>query len=152
MVQLFDSWVGWLGPADYAEYVLPYSQRIFQALRGRDVPLIHFGTTTAGILELMATAGADVMSVDWRIPLDAAWERVGTEVAIQGNLDPVTLLAPREVLRSRADDVLRRANGRPGHIFNLGHGLLPQPNPDEIAALVTYVHEQSQQYRQQGAA
>jgi len=152
VVQLFDSWVGWLGPADYAEYVLPYSQRIFQALRGRDVPLIHFGTTTAGILELMATAGADVMSVDWRIPLDAAWERVGTEVAIQGNLDPVTLLAPREVLRSRADDVLRRANGRPGHIFNLGHGLLPQTNPDEIAALVTYVHEQSQQYRQQGAA
>ncbi|HLF09289.1 MAG TPA: uroporphyrinogen decarboxylase [Dehalococcoidia bacterium] len=152
IVQLFDSWVGWLGPADYETYVLPYSRRIFEALRGQGVPLIHFGTTTAGILDLMASAGADVMSVDWRIPLDAAWKRVGMEIAIQGNLDPVSLLAPREVLWSRADDVLRRANGRPGHIFNLGHGLLPQTNPDEIAALVTYVHEQSQQYRSQGAA
>ena len=151
-VQLFDSWVGWLGPEDYMEYVLPYSRRIFAALQGRGASLIHFGTTTAGLLELMSTAGADVVSVDWRVQLDVAWQRLGDQIAIQGNLDPATLLAPRAVVQSRTDDILRRAGGRPGHIFNLGHGLLPQTNPDEIAALVAYVHERSALLHKAGTA
>jgi len=137
-VQLFDSWAGALGPEDYRDYVLPYSKRIFDALRGR-VPAIHFATESSGILELIAEAGGDVISVDWRIPLDAAWARVNRP--IQGNLDPAALLAPREHVLRRVDAVLKRAGGRPGHIFNLGHGVLPETPVETIAAVLDHVHK-----------
>ncbi|MBI2931469.1 MAG: uroporphyrinogen decarboxylase [Planctomycetes bacterium] len=143
MLQLFDSWVGTLGSDDYREYVLPYSKRIFDALRG-SVPIIHFATESAHLLELMTEAGGDVIGVDWRLPLDAAWSRIGKR-AIQGNLDPATLLAPREHLLRRADEVLRRAAGRPGHIFNLGHGVLPPTPVENVAALIEHVHARTAQ-------
>src|SRR5262245_54409452 len=125
IVQLFDSWVGCLSPSDYREYVLPYSRMVFQELKKQGVLSIHFGTGTADLLPWMREAGGDVMGVDWRTPLDEAWSRVGQEVGVQGNLDPVTLMAPWDVLRERAREILDRAGGRPGHIFNLGHGILP---------------------------
>jgi len=146
-LQLFDSWVGALGPTDYAEYVQPYTRRIFAALRGRDLPLIHFGTNTATLLHLMKDDGASVMGVDWRLPLDAAWERIGPSLGIQGNLDPTVLFAPRDVMESRADDVLRRAAGRPGHIFNLGHGLLPATPLDRVVQLAEFVRQRSDRCR-----
>jgi uroporphyrinogen decarboxylase len=146
-LQLFDSWVGALGPADYAEYVQPYTRRIFAALGGRGLPLIHFGTNTATLLDLMKDDGASVMGVDWRLPLDAAWERIGPSLGIQGNLDPTVLFAPRDVMESRADDVLRRAAGRPGHIFNLGHGLLPATPLDRVVQLAEFVRERSDRCR-----
>ncbi|MDQ3997735.1 MAG: uroporphyrinogen decarboxylase, partial [Gemmatimonadota bacterium] len=124
-LQLFDSWVGALSPQDYAEYVEPYSRRIFAALAPAGVPMIHFGTNTGGLLDLMKTDGASVIGVDWRIPLDEAWSRIGFHLGVQGNLDPAALLAPRALMEAKAFDVLQRAGGRPGHIFNLGHGLLP---------------------------
>jgi uroporphyrinogen decarboxylase len=142
-LQLFDSWVGALSPQDYAEYVEPYSRRIFGALAPAGLPMIHFGTNTAGLLDLMKGDGATVIGVDWRIPLDEAWERVGPELGVQGNLDPAALLAPREVMEAKALDVLRRAAGRPGHIFNLGHGLLPSTPLDNVLRLVDFVQEQS---------
>jgi uroporphyrinogen decarboxylase len=142
-LQLFDSWVGALSPQDYAEYVEPYSRRIFASVAPAGLPMIHFGTNTASLLELMKGDGATVIGVDWRVPLDEAWERVGFRLAIQGNLDPAALLAPREVMESKAADVLRRAGGRPGHIFNLGHGLLPSTPLDNVLHLVDFVQEQS---------
>ncbi|MFN2563752.1 MAG: uroporphyrinogen decarboxylase [Gemmatimonadaceae bacterium] len=142
-LQLFDSWVGALGPQDYVEYVEPYSRRIFAALAPTGVPMIHFGTNTAGLLDLMKNDGATVIGVDWRVPLDEAWSRVGLQLGIQGNLDPAALLAPRGVMEAKALDVLRRAGGRPGHIFNLGHGLLPSTPLDNVLRLVDYVQEQS---------
>jgi uroporphyrinogen decarboxylase len=142
-LQLFDSWVGAVSPQDYAEYVEPYSRRIFAALAPADVPMIHFGTNTAGLLDLMKTDGATVIGVDWRVPLDEAWERIGYGLGIQGNLDPAALLAPRAVMEEKALDVLRRAGGRPGHIFNLGHGLLPTTPLDNVLRLVDVVQEQS---------
>jgi len=135
MVQLFDSWVGALGAEDYREYVRPYSQKIVDALRGR-APVIHFATESGHLLEMM---DGDVIGVDWRVPLDTAWGRIGAR-AIQGNLDPATLLAPRAELLRRVDDILRRAAGRPGHIFNLGHGILPETPPDAVAAVIEHVH------------
>ncbi len=138
VVQLFDSWVGVLSPADYDEHVAPYSARILAAL---DVPTIHFGTGTAGLLGRMAAAGGDVIGVDWRVDLDRAWEEIGDERGIQGNLDPAALLAPWQRTEAAARDVLRRANGRPGHVFNLGHGVLPQTDPDVLTRLVTLVRE-----------
>jgi uroporphyrinogen decarboxylase len=143
VAQLFDSWIGTLSPADYEEFVLPYSRRIFQDLASTGVPTIHFGTGAASLLELMAGAGSDIMSVDWRVPLDAAWRRIGYHKGIQGNLDPTVMLASWDVIQRRARDVLRRANGRPGHIFNLGHGVLPDTSPDGLAELVTFVHRET---------
>ena len=139
VVQLFDSWVGALGRLEYEEYVLPYSRRIFEALRGT-VPTIHFGTSTAGLLEQMASAGSDLMSVDWRLPLDEAWSRVGHDRGIQGNLDPTVMMAPFEVVEREARKVLDRASGRPGHIFNLGHGVLADTPSDQLVRLVELVH------------
>jgi uroporphyrinogen decarboxylase len=142
-LQLFDSWVGALGPQDYTEYVEPYSRRIFAALRPAGVPMIHFGTNTAGLLDLMKTDGATIIGVDWRLPLDEAWARVGFHLGLQGNLDPAALLAPPAVMEAKARDVLRRAGGRPGHIFNLGHGLLPSTPLDNVLRLVDFVQEAS---------
>jgi uroporphyrinogen decarboxylase len=141
-VQIFDSWVGALSPADYREYVQPHVRALIRALPA-GVPVIHFGTGTAGLLPLMREAGGDVIGVDWRIDLDVAWERVGHDVAVQGNLDPAALLAPIPVLRERVRDVLRRAGGRPGHIFNLGHGVFKDTPVDHVQALVDMVHEES---------
>lgn len=139
IIQLFDSWVGGLAPAHYERYVLPYSRRIFTELRALNVPSIHFGTGTASLLELMAQAGSDVISVDWRVPLDEAWKRIGDDKGIQGNLDPTILGADWEIVEAEADDVLRRAGNRPGHIFNLGHGVMPDTSPDQLARLVDFV-------------
>jgi uroporphyrinogen decarboxylase len=140
-VQLFDSWVGCLSPADYRENVLPYTKEIFQALKSTGVPTIHFGTCTGDLLPLMRDAGGDVMGVDWRTSLDDAWTRVGPGVGVQGNLDPVTLMAPREVLFARAREILDRAAGRPGHIFNLGHGVLPATSEESVRSLIEFVHD-----------
>jgi uroporphyrinogen decarboxylase len=142
-VQLFDSWVGCLSPSDYATYVFPHSQRAIELANTGGVPLIHFGTDTATLLADFARAGGDVIGVDWRIPLDVAWERIaspGRAVAIQGNLDPAALLAPRAELERHVRDVLARAAGRPGHIFNLGHGVLPETSVEAVQAVVEWVH------------
>ncbi len=143
-VQLFDSWVGCLSPGDYAEYVLPHVQLIFEGLKREGVPMIHFGTGTAALLRLMREAGGDVIGVDWRIHLDEAWAMVGYDVAVQGNLDPVALFAPLHEIERRVDDVLRRAGGRPGHIFNLGHGILPNTPMASVEATIEMVHKLSQ--------
>jgi uroporphyrinogen decarboxylase len=140
-VQLFDSWVGALGPSDYREFVLPHSRHIFDRLKPLGVPTIHFGTGTATLLPLLAEAGGDVIGADWRMPLDDAWALIGSEHAIQGNLDPTLLLAPTPRLLAAADDVLRRAGGRPGHIFNLGHGILPSTSVEAVEALANHVHQ-----------
>src|SRR5918911_2133745 len=132
VIQLFDSWVGALSPADYAEFVAPYSARILAAV---DAPTIHFGTGTTHLLEDMAAAGGDVIGLDWRVPLDVGWEIVGEERGVQGNLDPAVLLAPWERTEAAARDVLTRAEGRRGHIFNLGHGVLPDTDPDDLRRL-----------------
>lgn len=139
-LQLFDSWVGCLSPRDYATYVEPYTQRIFAALAPAGLPFIHFGVNTGGLLDQMKTDGGTLIGVDWRIPLDVAWERIGPDLGIQGNLDPAVLLGPPAVVAAQAADVLRRAGGRPGHIFNLGHGLLPQTPLDSVMRLVDFVH------------
>lgn len=141
-LQLFDSWVGALSPRDYAEYVQPYSRRIIASLRARGVPFIHFGTGTATLLDQMKTDGGTTIGVDWRIPLDVAWARIGYDLGIQGNLDPCTLLGPVEVMEEQALDVLSKAGGRPGHIFNLGHGVMPETPLDNLMRLVDFVHEQ----------
>ncbi len=140
VVQLFDSWMGDLGRREYAEYVLPYSRRIFEGLADLGVPRIHFGTGTVGLLEQMAAAGADLISVDWRLPLDEAWARIGTDKGIQGNLDPAVLLAGWEVVEREAGRVLAAAANRSGHIFNLGHGVLPDTPAEHLARLVELVH------------
>jgi uroporphyrinogen decarboxylase len=138
-IQLFDSWVGVLSPADYAEFVAPYSARVLEAA---GVPTIHFGTgATTDLLAEMAHAGGTGVGVDSRIPLDAAWAAVGEERAIQGNLEPATLLGPWERVEASARDVLQRAGGRPGHVFNLGHGVLPQTDPDALTRLAELVRE-----------
>jgi uroporphyrinogen decarboxylase len=139
-VQLFDSWCGELSPADYRAHVLPYIRRTIAIAKSGGVPIILFGVNTGGLLELMASAGADVIGVDWRIELETAFDRLAG-VAIQGNLDPIALLASWEALRERAQAVLDSAGGRPGHIFNLGHGVLPQTPVDNVRRLVDYVHE-----------
>ena len=138
-LQLFDSWVGALSPADYEQRVLPFTQRIFEATRPLRVPTIHFGTATAGLLELIAASGADVISLDWRIDLDAGWRRVGHDRAVQGNLDPAVLLGPADGVVQGVHQVLRRAAGRPGHVFNLGHGVLPGSPLENLQALVETV-------------
>jgi uroporphyrinogen decarboxylase len=142
-VQLFDSWVGALAPADYREFVLPHTSRIFGALATRGVPRIHFGVGTGELLGVMREAGADVVGVDWRVPLDEAATRVPPGTALQGNLDPATLLAPWDVVAARAREVLRRGRAAEGHIFNLGHGVLPDTDPDQLARLTDLIHEES---------
>jgi uroporphyrinogen decarboxylase len=139
-VQLFDSWVGALSPDDYAEYAYPYTQRILAALAGSGVPRIHFGTGASTLLPLMANAGCDVIGLDWRIPLDEGWAAAGHELAVQGNLDPVVLFAPEHEIERRVLDVVKRADGRPGHIFNLGHGILPETPPEAVGFVTDLVH------------
>jgi uroporphyrinogen decarboxylase len=141
-VQLFDSWVGCLAPDDYRAYVLPHSRAVIQALTP-GVPVIHFGTGTAGLLESFREAGGDVIGLDWRVDLGRAWDRVGHDVAVQGNLDPVALLAPPEAIRRRVRAILDHAGGRPGHVFNLGHGVLPATPVDHVRVMVDAVHELS---------
>jgi len=152
VVQLFDSWVGALSPSDYEEFALPYSRSILEGLAGAGVPRIHFGVETGELLTGMRDAGADVVGVDWRTPLDDAWDRLGPSVAVQGNLDPATLLAPWDAVEGHAADVLRRAGGRPGHVFNLGHGVLPQTPPDTLRRLVELVHAATERESQREAA
>ena len=142
VVQLFDSWVGALGPEDYRTFVLPHVQALVRALRP-GVPVIHFSTGTGGLLPLVRQAGGDVIGLDWRVDLDAAWAAVGHDVAVQGNLDPAVLLAGPAYIRQRVKDVLDRAEGRPGHIFNLGHGVLPETDPELLRRLVGLVHTES---------
>ena len=142
-VQLFDSWIGALDEADYREFALPHVKRIFDGLADLDVPKIHFGTGTGHLLAAQREAGGTVIGVDWRTPLDEGWRRAGEGVAVQGNLDPTLLFAPRERLLARVDDVLRRAGGRPGHVFNLGHGILPGTPVDAVRAVVDHVHERT---------
>ena len=141
-VQLFDSWVGCLAPEDYRRYVLPHTSTALRLAAASGVPVIHFGTGTATLLEAMAEAGGDVIGIDWRIPLDVAWERLRGR-AIQGNLDPAALLGPATTLEAKVRDILRRAAGRPGHIFNLGHGVLQPTDPGRLRAVVDLVHETS---------
>jgi uroporphyrinogen decarboxylase len=139
LVQLFDSWVGNLSADEYRVYVMPYTKRIFRSLRG---PSIHFGTMTAHLLELIRDAGGTCVGVDFRIPLDEAWERLG-DVAVQGNLDPTLLLGPADKLLTGVDDVLRRAGNRPGHLFNLGHGILPETPMEHVEAVIEHVHSRT---------
>jgi uroporphyrinogen decarboxylase len=143
-IQLFDSWVGCLSVGDYVEYVLPHVQLIFEGLKREGVPMIHFGTGTSAMLRQMREAGGDVIGVDWRIHLDEAWSTVGHDVAVQGNLDPLTLFAPLHEIERRVADILRRAGGRSGHIFNLGHGILPTTPIEHVAATIDMVHKLSQ--------
>jgi uroporphyrinogen decarboxylase len=138
-VQLFDSWVGILDEDDYRAFALPHTRAIFDRLRGTGVPTIHFGTTTGHLLRAQREAGGDVIGVDWRTPLDEGWERAGRDAAVQGNLDPTALLGPRDRLLGKVDEVLRRAAGRPGHVFNLGHGILPTTPVDNVRAVVEHV-------------
>jgi uroporphyrinogen decarboxylase len=146
VVQVFDSWVGALDAGDYREFALPHTRVIFDAI-GKRVPTIHFGTGTATILEELRDAGGDVIGVDWRIPIDEAWERIGTDHAVQGNLDPTLLLGPPARMMQQTDTVLRRAGGRPGHIFNLGHGILPSTPVEHVQMLAHYVHTASRRLR-----
>ena len=138
VIQLFDSWVGALSPSDYEEFVAPYSARILAAV---DVPTIHFGTGTATLLSPMAEAGGDVIGLDWRIPLDRGWAEVGDDRGVQGNLDPAVLLAPWERIEAETRAILDRAGGRPGHVFNLGHGVPPDADPAVLRRLTEFVHE-----------
>jgi uroporphyrinogen decarboxylase len=141
-VQLFDSWIGCLSPEDYRRYVLPHTRAIFEALP-HNTPAIHFGTGNPALYPAMKEAGGDVIGIDWRISIDDAWSALGEDVGVQGNLDPAALLTSTEVMRARATEVLRSAGGRPGHIFNLGHGIMPQATVDQARALVDHVHEAS---------
>ncbi|HZJ07976.1 MAG TPA: uroporphyrinogen decarboxylase [Nocardioidaceae bacterium] len=141
-VQLFDSWAGALSPGDYEQYVLPYSASVLSRAEALGVPRIHFGVGTGELLGLMGSAGADVVGVDWRVPLDEGVRRVGGRV-VQGNLDPSLVFAPADVMLARAADVLARGVAAPGHIFNLGHGVMPSTDPDQLARLTDFVHEHS---------
>ncbi|WP_156725468.1 uroporphyrinogen decarboxylase [Streptomyces apocyni] len=142
-VQLFDSWVGALSPADYRASVMPASAKVFDAVASYGVPRIHFGVGTGELLGLMGEAGADVVGVDWRVPMDEAARRVGPGKALQGNLDPAVLFSTSEAVRAKADEVLAAAAGLEGHVFNLGHGVLPTTDPDALTRLVEHVHERT---------
>lgn len=142
-VQLFDSWAGVLSPRDYEEKVRPHTRRVFDGIQESGIPSIHFGTGTAGFLESFAQGGGDAIGVDWRVPIDEAWRRIGPDRGIQGNLDPSALLGSVEGWRAQASDILERVDGRPGHIFNLGHGVLPETPRERLKALVDFVHADS---------
>jgi len=142
VVQLFDSWVGCLSPDDYQRYVLPYTRVTIAAITP-GIPVIHFSTGTAGLLRSLRAAGGDIIGLDWRVNLDEAWECLGYDVGVQGNLDPAALFAPPKEIRRRVSEILRRAGGRPGHIFNLGHGVLPETPVEHVIAMVEAVHELS---------
>jgi uroporphyrinogen decarboxylase len=144
-VQLFDSWVGCLSTEDYRQYVLPFSKKVIDDLRDEGAPVIHFGTSSSTLLTSMREAGGDVIGVDWRINLDEGWEKIGYDRAVQGNLDPVVLFSNRVEIKKRVKDILKRAGGRPGHIFNLGHGIIVGTPVDNVIALVDMVHELSSQ-------
>jgi uroporphyrinogen decarboxylase len=144
-VQVFDSWVGVLNARDYREFILPHTRRIFERLAPHGVPTIHFGVGTGAILGELREAGGDVIGADWRTPLDEAWQRIGFDCAIQGNLDPTVLLAPLDRIFAAIDDVLNKAGGRPGHVFNLGHGILPMTPVEHVQAVARYVHQQTRQ-------
>jgi uroporphyrinogen decarboxylase len=141
-LQIFDSWVGCLSPGDYEEYVLPYSKKVMDEI-GKGVPLIHFAISNSTLLELMKRAGGDVIGVDWRVNIGEAWARLGYDVAVQGNLDPVVLLSPVDLIEKNVRKILDSVRNRPGHIFNLGHGILPNTPPDHVAALIEAVHQYS---------
>ena len=141
VIQIFDSWVGSLGPADYQDYAFEASKRLVRSVQAMGVPVIYFGVETAGLLTQMAATGADVIGLDWRQPLDEGWRAVGHGHAVQGNLDPITLFAPLEVIELRVKEILRAANGRPGHIFNLGHGIVPTTPVENVQAVVKMVRE-----------
>jgi uroporphyrinogen decarboxylase len=141
VIQIFDSWVGSLGLADYRDYAFEASQRLVRSVQQMGVPVIYFGVDTAGLLPDMASTGADVIGLDWRQPLDEGWRAVGHGHAVQGNLDPITLFAPLDVLEKRVHEILRAANGRPGHIFNLGHGIVPETPVENVQAVVRMVRE-----------
>ena len=147
VIQIFDSWVGSLSLSDYRDYAFEASKRLVRAVQAMGVPVIYFGVETAGLLEQMAATGADVIGLDWRQPLDEGWRAVGHAHAVQGNLDPITLFAPLEVLELRVKEVLRAAGGRPGHIFNLGHGIVPETPVENVQAVVKMVRE----FRLEGA-
>jgi uroporphyrinogen decarboxylase len=140
-VQVFDSWVGALNAADYREFILPHTKKIFDRVAPLGVPTIHFGVGTGSILGELREAGGDVIGADWRTPLDEAWARIGHDRGIQGNLDPTLLLGPVERMFTATDDILARAGGRPGHIFNLGHGILPSTPLEHVQELAHYVHQ-----------
>lgn len=142
-VQLFDSWVGQLGPADYVEYVQPHVAHILKDIEKRGVPVIHFGVGTQSLLPVMRDAGGTVLGLDWRTPIGETWAKIGHDRAVQGNLDPTVLFAPRAVAEKHAQRVLDDAGGRPGHIFNLGHGILPETPIETVQAVVEYVHRAS---------
>jgi uroporphyrinogen decarboxylase len=139
VIQIFDSWVGSLSLSDYRAYAFEASKRLVRAVQAMGVPVIYFGVETAGLLEQMAQTGADVIGLDWRQPLDEGWRAVGHGHAVQGNLDPITLFAPMDVLEQRVKEILRAANGRPGHIFNLGHGIVPETPVENVQAVVRMV-------------
>jgi uroporphyrinogen decarboxylase len=141
-IQIFDSWAGALGRNDYREFAQPHTRTLFDRLRGTGTPLIHFGVGATALLDDLAAAGGDVIGIDWRLPLDEAWARIGAR-AVQGNLDPAILLAPRGRMLAAADDVLRRAGGRPGHVFNLGHGILPATPLEHVQELAKHIHEKT---------
>jgi uroporphyrinogen decarboxylase len=143
VVQLFDSWVGQLSPDDYREYVLPHVKHILADVMTAGVPVIHFGTGTHSLLELQRDAGGHVIGLDWRTPLAEGWDRVGHDRAVQGNMDPTVLFAPIDVAKKHAQRVLDAAGGRQGHIFNLGHGILPETPVDTVKAVIDFVHEAS---------
>jgi uroporphyrinogen decarboxylase len=140
-IQVFDSWVGALGPDDYVRYVQPYSRALIERIRSRGVPVIHFGTGTAGFFRELHAAGGDVLGVDWRVNIDQAWMDIGYRSAIQGNLDPIALFAPLPELRAKVRDLLKRTGTRPGHIFNIGHGILPETPVENVKAVVQMVRE-----------
>jgi uroporphyrinogen decarboxylase len=141
VIQIFDSWVGSLSLADYRDYAFEASKRLVRAVQAMGVPVIYFGVETAGLLGEMASTGADVIGLDWRQPLDEGWRAVGHTCAVQGNLDPITLFAPLEILEQRVKEILRSASGRPGHIFNLGHGIVPATPVENVQAVVRMVRE-----------
>lgn len=151
VLQVFDSWVGCLSVEDYRRYVLPHSSSLIERLKKTGAPVIYFGTDTATLLTSMQETGADVIGLDWRISMDEGWAKLGHTRAVQGNLDPATLFASWEHVSSAAEDVLRRAGGRSGHIFNLGHGILPETPEQNVKMLVEFVHERAAKFRQAGA-
>jgi uroporphyrinogen decarboxylase len=150
-IQIFDSWVGCLSVEDYGRYVLPHATDLVMRLRNTGVPVIYFGTDSSTLLSSMQETGAEVLGLDWRIPLDTGWQMLGFKGAVQGNLDPVLLFAEWKEIKSRAQMILQQAGGRPGHIFNLGHGILPETPVENVKALCEFVQEYSAELKTSGA-